>query len=395
MYFLERLYMCRQRRAKGFVASEEGLRSLKDAMRIQHLTPKSLLDKCEKLCPGEVSESRIKCLLSRNPDRKAGRDAIETIARVLGMNPRDIVDPDEWDSGFPRQSQQSEALIESHQVLENKLPACPYRGLLTFREEDASFYFGRERFLEEHLLPAVREKPLVLISGASGTGKSSVVFAGLIPKLRQENGWVITGANNPPHESPIRPGDKPFYNLATALTSFLLPNAGETEKMREIKVLTTSLEQQELSLISDVIERIKKKNPDCQRILLVIDQFEELFTTCSDEEVRRRYLEQLLQIANQKTAFRVTLVLALPSDFFSTVFEYSALTEFLQEAIMVVPVMTDEELRQVIEKPAHMAGVELEEGFVDDILADLRNQPGSLPLLGDTLFQLWEGLDNA
>jgi hypothetical protein len=109
-----------QRRAKGFLATEEGLRSLKDAMRVQHLTPKSLLDKCEELCPGDVSESRIKCLLSRNPDRKAGRDAIATIARALSMDPRDIVDPYEWDNGFPEKSQRSEAVIEDKEASNSK-----------------------------------------------------------------------------------------------------------------------------------------------------------------------------------------------------------------------------------------------------------------------------------
>jgi hypothetical protein len=386
--------MCRQRRARGFFASEEGRRRLKDAMRAKNLSSRKLLEEAEKLCPGEVSDSKIRYLLSGNPERRVGRDAIETIARVLDLDPRDIVGPAKWDGDFQEQSQQSDESVRS-QISENDHKICPYRGLLTFQEEDAPFYFGRERFIEDRLLPAVREKSVVLISGASGTGKSSVVFAGLIPKLRQENDWVIIGANNPPKDLPLRPGHRPFYNLATALTNFLLPEAGETKRMREIKDLSNSLESQELSLTSDVIERIRYKEPGCQRILLVIDQLEELFTICSDSAIRQRYLEQLLQLATDKTDLRVTVILTLRADFFPPIFEYRTLTEALQESIMIVPTMTDEELRSAIEKPAHKVGVDLEPGLVDDILDDIKNQPGSLPLLSDALFQLWEGLDHA
>ncbi|MFM9158311.1 MAG: hypothetical protein ACKOPK_10430, partial [Dolichospermum sp.] len=98
---------------------------------------------------------------------------------------------------------------------------CPYRGLSAFREEDAKFFFGRNEFIKQ-LVESVKRKPLVTVIGASGSGKSSVVFAGLIPQLRLEKNWLIVD---------FRPGDHPFRNLVTKLVSLLDPEKSSSEQL--------------------------------------------------------------------------------------------------------------------------------------------------------------------
>ncbi|MFM6200959.1 MAG: hypothetical protein ACKPE1_17785, partial [Dolichospermum sp.] len=97
----------------------------------------------------------------------------------------------------------------------------PYRGLSAFREEDAKFFFGRNEFIKQ-LVESVKRKPLVTVIGASGSGKSSVVFAGLIPQLRLEKNWLIVD---------FRPGDHPFRNLVTKLVSLLDPEKSSSEQL--------------------------------------------------------------------------------------------------------------------------------------------------------------------
>jgi hypothetical protein len=113
------------------------------------------------------------------------------------------------------------------------IPPCPYRGLFAFREQDATFFFGREVFTDK-LVEAVRKKPLVAFIGASGSGKSSVVFAGLVPRLRREGGWLIAS---------FRPGPAPFRALAAALLPFLDPQKSEVDRLVEIPKLADAFRE--------------------------------------------------------------------------------------------------------------------------------------------------------
>jgi hypothetical protein len=164
------------------------------------------------------------------------------------------------------------------------IPPCPYRGLLAFREKDEPYFFGRKKFTEE-LLEAVRRKSLVAVVGPSGSGKSSVVFAGLLPRLRQEARWTITL---------FRPGNRPFHSLAEALLDLLEPTMSEIDRLAEISKLAQRLQQGELAL-QDVVERILRRYGG-PRLLLVADQFEELYTLCREQEVRQHFLDELLDL---------------------------------------------------------------------------------------------------
>ena len=262
-------------------------------------------------------------------------------------------------------------------------PPCPYRGLFAFREQDAPLFFGREAFVHR-LIEAVQRKPLVAVIGPSGCGKSSAVLAGLLPRLRREADWLIIS---------FRPGARPFQALAAALVPMLEPHMSETERLIEIRRLAEAWERGDLSL-SEVVARILQKSPEAHRLLLVVDQFEELYTLCADPEMRRRFADRLLEAvqAGRKDSHLpdVTLVLTLRADFMGNALTYRPLADALQDANHVLGPMTRQELRQAIESPAAKQGMPFEPGLVERILDDVGSEPGHLALLEFALTSLWK-----
>jgi hypothetical protein len=256
------------------------------------------------------------------------------------------------------------------------IPPCPYRGLFAFREEDARFFFGRETFASQ-LVEAVRTKPLVAVIGPSGSGKSSVVFAGLIPQLRSQNTWLIED---------FRPGDRPFRHLAAKLVPLLEPQMSETDRLVEVNKLAVSLKGGDLAL-RDVVRRILEKNAGT-RLLLVADQFEELYTLCKEESERQQFLNRLLEALNGEANFR--LALTLRADFLEYALSYRPFADALQNADVKLGPMNRQELRDAIEQPAQLLKVRIEEGLTERILDDVQESPGNLPLLEFALTQLWE-----
>ncbi len=148
--------------------------------------------------------------------------------------------------------------------------SCPYRGLLAFQEQDRDYFFGRERFVET-LFRVVHQQPLVALIGASGSGKSSVVFAGLIPQLREAGIWLIES---------FRPQSQPFYGLASALVRLLKPELDAIQQPGRAAQLLKDIEEGNLTL-PQVVASILERHPH-KRLLLVIDQFEEVYTLCQD-----------------------------------------------------------------------------------------------------------------
>jgi WD40 repeat protein len=261
-------------------------------------------------------------------------------------------------------------------------PPCPYRGLFAFQEDDAPFFFGREAFTCQ-LLEAVEQKPLVAVIGPSGSGKSSVIYAGLIPRLRQENTWRVIS---------FRPGDSPFRNLALALVSLLQAEMSETDRMLETNKLTKTLRQGEMSL-TEVAAWIRRIHGGA-RLMIVADQFEELFTLCRDEKERQHFLEELLS-TNRSSAepgkpASFNLILTIRADFFGHALSYRPLADTLQQAQQNLGPMTLEEMQAAIEGPANKVGVALEEGLTERILEAVSDRPGDLPLLEFALTLLWD-----
>ncbi len=258
---------------------------------------------------------------------------------------------------------------------------CPYQGLSAFKEENAEYFFGRNKATAS-LVTAVNSRPLVAVVGASGSGKSSLVFAGLIPQLRGDtiNNWLILS---------FRPGKNPFAALAVALVSAL--NLPDNERRLAELELDVNLQRDSTSLerfITSPLTRLL--GGEGKRILLIADQFEEIYTLYTDAEERKIFLDGLLQAVNNAPFF--TLLLTLRADFLSRALDdYEPFGRALQQ-YQLEPVvrMNREELEAAITLPARQLGFEFEEGLCNTIIDDIEDGDGRLPLLEFTLTQLWK-----
>ena len=272
----------------------------------------------------------------------------------------------------------SASLVESWPALkERAIPICPYRGLFAFREQDAFVFFGRETFTAK-LVEVVKHQSLTAIIGASGSGKSSVIFAGLLPHLHTDPTWII---------SDFRPGKDPFLSMASALAPWLEPGMSEIDCIVEVHKLATVLQKQEVPL-SLVIERYLRKNPSKERFLLVVDQFEELYTQCPDATLRQAFIDTLLDAIQPGGA--LAILVTLRADFLGQALALRSFADALQNADLKLGPMNRDELCSVIEQPARTCKVTFESGLVERLLDDVADQPGHLPLLEFALTLLWE-----
>ncbi|MEO0967398.1 MAG: CHAT domain-containing protein [Cyanobacteria bacterium J06639_18] len=280
--------------------------------------------------------------------------------------------------------------------LTGKLPDCPYKGLSAFQEEDAKYFFGRDHFIAD-LVEAVNTKPLVPVVGASGSGKSSIVFAGLVPHLRKTGKVQIVS---------FRPGNNPFDALAVALNAHL-QFVGKQTQRRSPPVLTDTLplekgrlksrlkelelefnlQYDEKQLYKFIENNFNSGESLSQRFVLIADQFEELYTLTTEEQ-RQSFLNTLIYAVRFAPAF--TLVLTLRADFYGHALTYRPFSDALQAGIYNLSPMHPQELRAAIENPAYQMKVELEQGLTTKLIDDLGKKPGRLPLLEFTLTQLWQ-----
>ena len=271
--------------------------------------------------------------------------------------------------------------VESKNIL-----ACPYRGLFAFRPEDAPVFFGREKFTKA-LVAAVSQKPLVAVIGNSGIGKSSVVFAGLIPELNKLANWeTIT----------FRPNKSPLFQLANALLQWLEPEMDKLGRIGKCKKYAEQLKTREL-VLKDVLDITLKETSSQRNLLIVVDQFEEIYTL-SPEDEKQIFLEQLLDVVeeeSQKQSYNVVVVMTLRADFYGLALADLRLGEELQkwkpENILE---MNRDELKSAIEKPADRVGLTIQDGLTKIILDQVQSNPGELPLLQFTLEQLWKRQSN-
>ena len=267
------------------------------------------------------------------------------------------------------------APADSADVADDKLP-CPYRGLFHFGPGDAEYFFGRKSFIT-NLFQATQTRNFIPLLGASGSGKSSVVFAGLVPKLQQEGHWQFTH---------FRPGSDPFHALALALVPLYTTNLNETERLAQARQLANYLRDGDISL-ADVVAQIQQNYPS-ERVLVIADQFEELYTLCPDETIRRNFLDKLTTSPFERVG--MVLVLTMRADFLGNALSYRPFADVLQNTDLKLGPMNREELTEVIEKPAQKLGVTLEAGLVERILDDVESEPGNLPLLEFALTELWQ-----
>jgi WD40 repeat protein/transcriptional regulator with XRE-family HTH domain len=244
----------------------------------------------------------------------------------------------------------------AHSARQENAPApgfAPYKGLLFFDEADADLFFGREN-LSAYLADRVAglkldtSTRLLAVVGASGSGKSSLMRAGLVVALKRA-GWDVRV---------FAPGADP------------------------LKALEFQVDPTQLSAESDCI-------------LILVDQFEEVFTLCHDESQRILFIERLLDLAQQPSR-KTNVVIALRADFYSHCAQYPSLRNAVAAQQEYIGQMTAEELRRAIEEPAKRGGWEFEPGLVDILLNDIgvedtsEPEPGALPLLSHALLATWE-----
>lgn len=254
----------------------------------------------------------------------------------------------------------------------------PYRGLEPFYQEHVDLFYGRQRYVAI-LRNMMREPGLVVIKGQSGSGKSSLVYAGLLPQL---NAGALPGSEEWP-QVVFKPGSDPFNAMAGALLPLLqskwdAPSVG-------MRKLAERLANEDGALAA-VLEQVLNGLPEASRLLMVIDQFEELLTVSQIEEVRLSFQRQLL---NALRGGRLSAVLTMRADFIDSNLMYGPLVEAFEGRVLELDLMTRAEYVEAIVMPARKAGLEFEPGLVERILTDVGEEPGNLPLLQFALSELW------
>ena len=251
----------------------------------------------------------------------------------------------------------------------------PYRGLHTFDREHAEFFFGREADVQR-LLEKLKASRFLAVVGPSGSGKSSLVRAGLLPAL-ERNGLPGSAAWQ---VCVLKPGTHPLETLALHLAQLGAPGS--------VQQIIDQLRESDRAL-HQVTSLALLGRPDNVRVLWVIDQAEEVFTLCQDEDERAAFLSNLLYAASAPEG-RGAVVLTLRADFYPRLADYPRLAQRLGTDQYLVSPLEGQALRDAIEKPAARAGATFEPGVVDTILTDVETQPGAQPLLEHALQELWQ-----
>ena len=255
-------------------------------------------------------------------------------------------------------------------------PENPYKGLRAFQQYDAADFFGREGFtlnVINRLLEESTNSRFLAVVGPSGSGKSSVVKAGVLPALRDNaipgsKDWFIIE---------MLPGLDPMEELEAALLRIAV-NPPES--------LLNQLTQDERGLVR-ALKRVLPE--DDTELLLFVDQFEELFTLVDEEHKRAHFMDSIITAINEPRS-RLRVIITLRADFYDKPLNYNRFGELMRQRTEIILPLNTEELERAISAPAKRANLVLEDGLVTTIVADVNQQPGALPLLQYALTELFE-----
>ena len=254
---------------------------------------------------------------------------------------------------------------------------CPYKGLDVFEEEDAGLFFGREADVED-LVRRVKESRIVFVAGPSGSGKSSLVRAGLIHALRQgalkelnSERWCY---------ATMKPGREPLEAMALLFSRLKSPELADYFRQH----------LSQTSILNACVESVLSEHED-QRFVLLVDQFEEVFTQIRREEDRNAFLNVLTDAIAVENG-RVILLIAMRSDFVSNCAAHPVLNSLLGRnlAFKQIGAMQPEELVSAIALPAKHVGLPIEDELVARIINDMKGEPGALPLMQFALKELFD-----
>jgi WD40 repeat protein/energy-coupling factor transporter ATP-binding protein EcfA2 len=348
---------------------------------------------------GIISQKQNYCLIAACRDFERAREGeqhgIFTTAVLQGLSPKNAVNGEITSNdlfGFvsrklrtsgqeviyaglglaiPLLSYQTQPEMVTAIVDEQGEIICPYQGLQAFTAKQRPFFFGRKQIIEA-IRQKLEQQAFVPVIGASGSGKSSVVRAGLMPWL-EESGWRIL--------EPIQPGFEPLAALRAVFKPFLKRSQSEMQALQQWV-------NHDPAGLAGVMERM----PSDERYLLVVDQFEELFTVCADEAERQRFIALITQVAETQNS-RLAVVTTMRADFLEPCLHYPSLHHLIQAQAVFMPPLIGLDLRDVITEPAKCQGYPVEEALLLKILEDVGKEPGFLPLLEFALTKLWEKRD--
>jgi serine/threonine protein kinase len=276
-----------------------------------------------------------------------------------------------------------EPFLPGRRPAELQIDESPYAGLSSFQEHDAGKFFGRNHEIAA-MVTRIRDRPLMAVVGSSGVGKSSFVRAGLVPALKRSGEVWETLV--------IRPGRKPLDALAAMVQPMVATGANLADDMEVQQRLVDKLRREPGHLGHVLRGRARRDN---RRVLLFVDQFEELYTLVADHEERAAFTACLSAVADDATS-PLRVVLSIRSDFLDRVTEDNAFLGELTQGLFFLGPPSRMGLRDAIVQPAEMAGFRFEvEAIVDDMLDHLETAPGALPLLQFAASQLWEHRDKA
>ncbi|MCF1512324.1 hypothetical protein LZ604_32890 [Streptomyces glomeratus] len=268
----------------------------------------------------------------------AGGERLPTLPVVLAYVRACGGDPEEWEGRW----RQTAAEVAAEPRAEDADAEPPYRGLARFEPGDADLFFGRDE-LTDRLLELTRSRRFTAVFGPSGSGKSSLLRAGLIPRLRDPN----TTESRPSALRVLTPGEHPLSTHAQRMVP--AEREGDT--------------------------------------WLIVDQFEELYTLCQAPDERDQFIDHLLAATDPESHLRV--VISVRADFLGRCAEHPALTAVLQDGTLLVGAMSSEELRETIIKPAQTTGMIVERALTTRILDEVEGEPGALPLMSHALRETW------
>lgn len=266
---------------------------------------------------------------------------------------------------------------------------CPYRGLKCFDFTDADYFFGREQ-LTETLIRKLKAEQFVAVVGTSGIGKSSLVRAGLAAQLRQEKTqhgekqWLI---------KLLTPGQHPLRSLAEV---FIAPNVTALERAEQVRRAETFLQDGGKGLMqlvrASLLRRPATSSQSHPRMVLIIDQFEEVFTLSHGlhaEQERQAFFNCLLGAAKLTRDF-LSIVIVVRQDFLPKCNFYQELNAAIEQHQLIVPPLKYEQIKAAILRPAQKVGLICEPHLIYTMLLDISGAPGELPLLQYTLMELWQ-----
>ena len=270
----------------------------------------------------------------------AAGERLPSLAVVLAYARACGADPGEWERRW-RAASEEEA---GRPAEDEEGVTAPYRGLARFEPGDSGRFFGRDQLVAD-LAELALDNRFVAVVGTSGSGKSSLLRAGLVPALRGD-AWPGT---RPSAVRILTPGEHPARTHARALTPAETTGDGDT--------------------------------------WVIVDQFEEVFTLCQDPAERTRFIDRLLTASRPGGGLRV--VIAVRADLYGRLGEHRGLADALRGASLLVAPMSTDELREVVVKPAAAQGLTVERALTDRIVADVSDRPGGLPLMSHALLETW------